>query len=78
MMLGQCVNNAPVAFLNNFEVECVTLLQACPSEPHLQTQVEDLMIQVKNGQGGVFNLLTFFAVLMSYSNPRISIFFLFL
>ncbi|XP_074527283.1 tectonic-2 [Halichoeres trimaculatus] len=52
MVLGQCVNNAPVAFLNNFEVRCVTLLRSCPTGPYLQTQPEDLMIQVKNGQGG--------------------------
>ncbi|XP_034547872.1 tectonic-2 [Notolabrus celidotus] len=52
MVLGRCVNNAPVAFLNNFEVNCVTLLRSCPTAPPLQTQAEDLMIQVKNGQGG--------------------------
>ncbi|CAJ1068271.1 tectonic-2 [Xyrichtys novacula] len=51
-VLGQCVNNAPVAFLNNFEVSCLTLLRFCPTEPPLQTQLEDLRVQVMNGQGG--------------------------
>uniref|UniRef100_A0A3Q3LZ55 Tectonic family member 2 n=1 Tax=Labrus bergylta TaxID=56723 RepID=A0A3Q3LZ55_9LABR len=51
MVLGRCVNNAPVAFLNNFAVECVTPLQSCPTGAPLQTLPEDLRIQVKNGQG---------------------------
>ncbi|XP_060895253.1 tectonic-2-like [Labrus mixtus] len=52
MVLGRCVNNAPVAFLSNFAVECVTPLQSCPTGAPLQTLPEDLRIQVKNGQGG--------------------------
>uniref|UniRef100_A0A3Q3F247 Tectonic family member 2 n=1 Tax=Labrus bergylta TaxID=56723 RepID=A0A3Q3F247_9LABR len=56
MVLGRCVNNAPVAFLNNFAVECVTPLQSCPTGAPLQTLPEDLRIQVKNGQGGLFYL----------------------
>ncbi|XP_059193375.1 tectonic-2 [Centropristis striata] len=51
-VLGQCVNNAPVAFLKNFEVECATVLRSCPTGPPLQTLPTDLRIKVKNGQGG--------------------------
>lgn len=49
MTLGGCVNNAPVAFLENFEVKCVTLLHSCPTGSPLQTLLTDLRIQVKNG-----------------------------
>lgn len=55
-VLGQCINGAPVAFLENFNVTCVTLLRSCPTEPPLQTQASDLRIQVNNGQGGKFRL----------------------
>ncbi|KAK5871470.1 hypothetical protein PBY51_004351 [Eleginops maclovinus] len=51
-LLGQCVNNAPVAFLKNFEVNCVTLLRSCPTGSPLQTVPTDLSIKVKNGLGG--------------------------
>lgn len=51
MVLGRCVDNAPVAFLNNFEVKCVTLLNSCPTGAPLIILPEDLRIQVKNGQG---------------------------
>ncbi|XP_053276772.1 tectonic-2 isoform X1 [Pleuronectes platessa] len=51
-LFGQCVNNAPVAFLKNFKVECVTRLWTCPTEPPLQTLPGDFRIQVKNGEGG--------------------------
>ncbi|KAM9858630.1 tectonic-2 [Aulostomus maculatus] len=50
--LGRCINNAPVAFLENFKVECETLLQSCPTGPPLQNLPADLSIQVKDGQGG--------------------------
>ncbi|XP_053181624.1 tectonic-2 isoform X1 [Scomber japonicus] len=50
--LGHCLKNAPVAFLKDFEVKCVTLLQSCPTGSPLQTLPTDLGIQVKNGQGG--------------------------
>lgn len=56
-LLGQCVNSAPVAFLKNFKVKCVTLLHSCPTGSPLRTLPTDLRIQVKNGQGGVFCLL---------------------
>lgn len=56
-LLGQCVNSAPVAFLKNFKVSCVTQLQTCPSGSPLRTPLTDLRIQVKNGRGGVFCLL---------------------
>ncbi|XP_033829189.1 tectonic-2 [Periophthalmus magnuspinnatus] len=49
---GHCVINAPVAFLKNFDVRCVTLLQACPTESPLHTTPEDLRAVVKNGIGG--------------------------
>ncbi|KAM9391680.1 tectonic-2 isoform 2-T2 [Pholidichthys leucotaenia] len=49
---GRCVNNAPVAFLENFIVECVTLLQSCPHGNPLHTLATDLSIKVKDGQGG--------------------------
>ncbi|KAG7490956.1 hypothetical protein JOB18_045732 [Solea senegalensis] len=55
-VLGQCVNRAPVAFLKNFKVECVTLLNTCPTASPLQTQPPDLNIQVNNGQGGDVNV----------------------
>ncbi|XP_042344716.1 tectonic-2 [Plectropomus leopardus] len=51
-VLGQCVNRAPVAFLKNFKVKCVTLLRSCPAGPPLQTPLANLRIKVKNGQGG--------------------------
>ncbi|KAM8760492.1 tectonic-2 isoform 1-T1 [Acanthopagrus schlegelii] len=51
-VLGRCVTNAPVAFLKNFEVECVTLLHSCPAGAPLQTLPKDLTVKVKNGQGG--------------------------
>ncbi len=56
-VLGRCVNGAPVAFLNNFEVECVTLLRSCPTGFPLQTLLTDLRIKVKNGEGGMSHLL---------------------
>lgn len=52
MLNGHCVTNAPVAFLENFDVRCVTVLQTCPTEPPLQTIPEDFTTVVKNGIGG--------------------------
>ncbi|KAM6944649.1 tectonic-2 isoform 2-T2 [Lycodopsis pacificus] len=51
-VLGQCVNSAPVAFLKNFKVKCVTVLRSCPTGFPFQTRPTDLSITVKNGQGG--------------------------
>ncbi|XP_040898453.1 tectonic-2 isoform X2 [Toxotes jaculatrix] len=51
-VLGLCANNAPVAFLKNFKVKCVTLLRTCPTGSPLQTLPMDLRVEVKNGQGG--------------------------
>ncbi|XP_069034181.1 tectonic-2 [Embiotoca jacksoni] len=51
-VLGQCVNSAPVAFLKNFRVECVTVLRSCPTGSPLQTLLTDLSIKVKDGQQG--------------------------
>lgn len=58
-LLGQCINGAPVAFLENFKVTCVTFLQSCPSGPPLQTQPSGLRLQVNDGQGGMFYLPNF-------------------
>ncbi|XP_070820082.1 tectonic-2 [Chaetodon trifascialis] len=51
-VLGWCVNSAPVAFLKNFKVKCVTMLRSCPTGSPLQPLPADLRIKVKNGQGG--------------------------
>uniref|UniRef100_A0A1A7WAY1 Tectonic family member 2 n=1 Tax=Iconisemion striatum TaxID=60296 RepID=A0A1A7WAY1_9TELE len=53
MVFGQCLNRAPVAFLRDFSVECVSLLLSCPTGAPLQTQLADLSTEVKNGHGGV-------------------------
>lgn len=49
---GHCVGHAPVAFLENFDIRCVTLLQACPTESPLETSLDSLNAVVKNGIGG--------------------------
>ncbi|XP_058230377.1 tectonic-2 isoform X2 [Hemibagrus wyckioides] len=46
-MLGQCLEKAPVAFLQNFEAVCVRSLQSCPAAP------SELSVVVRDGQGGV-------------------------
>ncbi|KAK3514445.1 hypothetical protein QTP70_018257 [Hemibagrus guttatus] len=46
-MLGQCLEKAPVAFLQNFEAVCVRSLQPCPAAP------AELSVAVRDGQGGV-------------------------
>ncbi|XP_078106848.1 tectonic-2 [Sander vitreus] len=51
-VLGRCVNSAPVAFLRNFKVNCVTVLRSCPTGSPLQTLPTNLRTKVKNGQGG--------------------------
>uniref|UniRef100_A0A3B5MHP0 Tectonic family member 2 n=1 Tax=Xiphophorus couchianus TaxID=32473 RepID=A0A3B5MHP0_9TELE len=51
MVLGRC-SGAPVAFLQNFEVECITRFNSCPTGPPLKTLQEDLSVDVLNGQGG--------------------------
>ncbi|XP_056276066.1 tectonic-2 isoform X1 [Pseudoliparis swirei] len=51
-VLGHCVNSAPVAFLKNVQVECVTELRSCPTGFPLWTTTSDLSSKVKNGQGG--------------------------
>uniref|UniRef100_A0AAZ3P3A6 Tectonic-2 n=1 Tax=Oncorhynchus tshawytscha TaxID=74940 RepID=A0AAZ3P3A6_ONCTS len=52
-LVGQCVDNAPVAFLKNFQAQCVTRLLSCPTGPPLQTTPTELRVQVRDGQGGV-------------------------
>ncbi|KAM4745463.1 tectonic-2 isoform 2-T2 [Anableps anableps] len=53
MVLGRCITAAPVAFLQNFKVECVTFFRSCPTGPPLKMLQEDLSTDVLNGQGGV-------------------------
>lgn len=45
-MLGQCLEKAPVAFLQNFEAVCVRSLQSCPAAP------AELRVAVRDEQGG--------------------------
>ncbi|XP_016111040.1 tectonic-2-like [Sinocyclocheilus grahami] len=45
--LGQCAENAPVAFLENFESQCVRRLQSCPPPS------DDLRVDIKDGWGGI-------------------------
>uniref|UniRef100_A0A8C2IY37 Tectonic-2-like n=1 Tax=Cyprinus carpio TaxID=7962 RepID=A0A8C2IY37_CYPCA len=45
--LGQCAENAPVAFLENFESQCVSMLQSCPQPS------DDLKVDIKDGWGGI-------------------------
>lgn len=52
--LGRCVNDAPVAFLKDFQVKCVTVLRSCPTGSPLHTLPMDLRTEVKSGQGGMF------------------------
>ncbi|XP_038151378.1 tectonic-2 isoform X2 [Cyprinodon tularosa] len=53
MVLGRCIKGAPVAFLQNFKLECVTLIHSCPTGPPLKMLEKDLSPDVLNGQGGV-------------------------
>ncbi|XP_062874363.1 tectonic-2 [Trichomycterus rosablanca] len=46
-ILGQCLEKAPVAFLQDFQAACVRTLQSCPPTP------AELNVAVKDGQGGV-------------------------
>lgn len=52
-MLGQCLEKAPVAFLQNFEALCVRTLQSCPAEP------ANLNVMVRGDQGGEVCLILF-------------------
>ncbi|XP_043966989.1 tectonic-2 isoform X3 [Gambusia affinis] len=52
MVLGRC-SSAPVAFLQNFKVECITRFHSCPTGSPLKTLQEDLSVDVLNGHGGV-------------------------
>lgn len=52
-LIGRCAENAPVGFLDNFNVWCVTHLVSCPSVPPLHTTPSDLSVHVKDGLGGV-------------------------
>ncbi|KAL0979346.1 hypothetical protein UPYG_G00183940 [Umbra pygmaea] len=52
-LVGQCVHNAPVAFLKNFQAWCVTRLLSCPTGFPLQTTQTELKAPVRDGQKGV-------------------------
>ncbi|KAK2837265.1 hypothetical protein Q5P01_014477 [Channa striata] len=52
VVFGQCVNNAPVAFLKNFRSYCRNVLHSCPTESPLHTMPTDLRNNLKSGQGG--------------------------
>lgn len=70
-LLGKCVNNAQVAFLKNFNVRCATLLHSCPTGYPLHTLPTDLIITLKNGQGGkLYNFKYFSNCLMSYCSTQ--------
>ncbi|XP_028314137.1 tectonic-2 isoform X1 [Gouania willdenowi] len=51
-IFGRCVNGAPLAFLENVNVNCVTWLSTCSNGSPLHTVEEDLRANVKNGKGG--------------------------
>ncbi|KPP60861.1 tectonic-2-like, partial [Scleropages formosus] len=51
-MVGQCVDNAPVAFLQNFRFWCPSRLVSCPTGPPLQTTASELRVRVRDGFGG--------------------------
>lgn len=55
-LTGQCVKNAPVAFLENVKAQCATRLVSCPATPPFQTLPDDLSLQVKDGRGGVITV----------------------
>ncbi|XP_043096469.1 tectonic-2 [Puntigrus tetrazona] len=48
--LGQCAENAPVAFLENFESRCVRRLESCPPAS------DDLRVDIKDGLGGIITV----------------------
>ncbi|XP_024909465.1 tectonic-2 isoform X2 [Cynoglossus semilaevis] len=50
-LFGQCINNAPVGFLKNFETTCVSLLHACPTAAPFRMLASDLRKTVKSGEG---------------------------
>ncbi|KAL2092822.1 hypothetical protein ACEWY4_012620 [Coilia grayii] len=49
-LLGECLENAPVAFLENFQTECVSLPDACPPS---QTS---LAADLRDGNGGIVTI----------------------
>ncbi|KAJ8379337.1 hypothetical protein SKAU_G00001150 [Synaphobranchus kaupii] len=52
-LAGQCLDRAPVAFLQNFQNDCVTPLRSCPTGPPLFTSASELSVPIKNGLGGM-------------------------
>lgn len=56
-LFGQCINNAPVGFLKNFETTCVSLLHACPTAAPFRMLASDLRKTVKSGEGSMFYLI---------------------
>ncbi|KAJ8378238.1 hypothetical protein AAFF_G00244420 [Aldrovandia affinis] len=52
-LVGQCLGNAPMGFLQNFQTQCVTHLKSCPTGPPLLTSASELSVGVRDGLGGV-------------------------
>ncbi|KAI4882302.1 hypothetical protein NFI96_011115 [Prochilodus magdalenae] len=61
-MLGQCLENAPVSFLQDFEAVCVRTLKACPAAP------ADLRVAVRDGLGGVITVSVVDEVITEFSS----------
>ncbi|XP_041084032.1 tectonic-2 isoform X3 [Polyodon spathula] len=55
-MIGQCVRDAPVAFLQNFKSSCVAPLTACNISPSACLNPLELSLMIINGQGGFINI----------------------
>ncbi|KAJ8263633.1 hypothetical protein COCON_G00160900 [Conger conger] len=52
-LAGQCLDRAPVAFLQNLQTYCVTPLRSCPTGPPLFTSASELSVAIRAGPGGV-------------------------
>ncbi|MGH0114672.1 UNVERIFIED_CONTAM: hypothetical protein FKN15_033989 [Acipenser sinensis] len=55
-MIGQCVRDAPVAFLQNFKSSCVAPLTACNISQSACLNSLELSLRIINGQGGFINI----------------------
>ncbi|XP_058889064.1 tectonic-2-like isoform X3 [Acipenser ruthenus] len=55
-MIGQCVREAPVAFLQNFKSSCVAPLTACNISQSACLNPLELSLRIINGQGGFINI----------------------
>uniref|UniRef100_A0A8C0E6C2 Tectonic family member 2 n=1 Tax=Balaenoptera musculus TaxID=9771 RepID=A0A8C0E6C2_BALMU len=61
-LAGQCMQNAPVAFLQNFDVQCVTSLEAYPERDRITN------VKVKNGTMGGIMTQRFTVKFLSYNS----------